>query len=85
MNSWHFRTSFGDTVLNRSMALKESQHVATVDRLNEELESLRRQHDDLATTSRDQVHRTNFIRICYHPDPDYLGCQYFLPVTIDVS
>lgn len=37
------------------MALKESQHVVTVDRLNEELASLRRQHDDLADTSREQV------------------------------
>ena len=46
------------------MALKESQHVATVDRLNEELESLRRQHDDLVNTSREQVRRHS--RYCCH-------------------
>lgn len=37
------------------MALKESQHVAVVDRLNEDLRSLHRQHEDLANTSREQV------------------------------
>jgi hypothetical protein len=37
------------------MAQKESQHVATVDHLNDELENLRKQHEDLVAVSRDQA------------------------------
>ena len=37
------------------MAQKESQHVAIVDHLNEELGALRKQHEDLTIASRDQV------------------------------
>ncbi len=33
------------------MAQKESQHVAIVDRLNEELANLRREHDELVGSS----------------------------------
>ncbi|KAG8745599.1 hypothetical protein FRC10_007490 [Ceratobasidium sp. 414] len=41
--------------LMRSMAQKESQHRELVDGLNDELEKLRKQHDELTTLSRDQT------------------------------
>ncbi|CEL63802.1 Kinesin-like protein KIF21A OS=Mus musculus GN=Kif21a PE=1 SV=2 [Rhizoctonia solani AG-1 IB] len=42
--------------LMRSMAKKESQHLELVDGLNNELEKLRKQHEDLIALSRDQTH-----------------------------
>jgi kinesin family protein 4/21/27 len=39
------------------MAKKESQHLELVDGLNNELEKLRKQHEDLIALSRDQVSR----------------------------
>ncbi|CUA67773.1 hypothetical protein RSOLAG22IIIB_03200 [Rhizoctonia solani] len=42
--------------LMRSMAKKESQHRELVDRLNDELEKLKKQHEDLTALSRDQTH-----------------------------
>ncbi|THH16638.1 hypothetical protein EW146_g4034 [Bondarzewia mesenterica] len=41
--------------LMMAMAQKESQHREVVDGLNEELQQLRRQHDDLSALSRDQA------------------------------
>ena len=37
------------------MAQKEAKHREIVDELNEELDLIRRQHDDLSKLSRDQV------------------------------
>lgn len=37
------------------MAQKESSHKETVDDLNEQLSSIRKQHDELTALSRDQV------------------------------
>ena len=44
------------------MAQKESQHRDIVEGLNDELQQLRRQHDELSTLSRDQV-RLDKIRL----------------------
>ncbi|QRW16483.1 kinesin motor domain protein [Rhizoctonia solani] len=42
--------------LMRSMAKKESQHRELVDGLNDELDKLKKQHEDLTALSRDQTH-----------------------------
>lgn len=39
------------------MAQKESSHRETVDELNDELSTIRKQHDELTALSRDQVSR----------------------------
>jgi hypothetical protein len=43
------------SLLDRSMAQKESHHREVVEALNEQLDKIRRQHDELTALSRDQV------------------------------
>jgi len=50
------------THLRRSMAQKESQHKEQVDGLSDELNKLRRQHDEVSLLARDQV-RGDFLYV----------------------